>query len=199
MAKRKFKKYLNNGPEEILLDSGVTIYVRPFPPGLYEKIQARALIDHPDPVPPKKEIEVVDGTEIIDNPDDETYQAEVTAIERKRNEILGEAVYDLCVDIQDAEKWEPMVKRLEKYQGPFPEDPDERKLEFLTSFALATAGDYERVMASAIGQTLIRDPEVSNRLQSFRGEMEGTADSDPNASGPDGNERLAVQSTLPRA
>lgn len=194
------KKKKVNEPERHELTSGVTVIVRPFPAGLFEKVQARGLREYPDPIPPKKTITVLDGTEEVDDLDDPDYKEEVALSERKRNELLGEAVYDLCVEIEGGlDPWEPTIKKLEKYQGPFPEDPEDRKLEFLTSFGLSTAGDYELVMTSAVSQTLITDPEVADRLQSFQPKVEGAASINSETSGADGNQRMAIQSAFPGA
>jgi hypothetical protein len=171
--------------EELTLDSGVTVTVRPFPAGLFEKVQARALEDFPDPEPPMKEIPVVDG-------DDPEYREQKELAERKRMERLGEACLDLCVSA-DLEKWEPTIRRLERYAGPFPEDPDERQLEFLTSYALSTADDWQNVLISSINQTVIGSPEVAERLKLFRRKVEGPAAVDADASGADAVQRMELQ------
>lgn len=196
---RKSKKLLNDGPEEIVLDSGVKVRVSPFPAGLYEKVQAKSFVDFPDPIPPKKIIKVVDGEEEVDDLHNAEYLAEKDEVERKRNTRLGEAVYDICVEVIDMEKWEGKIKRLEKHQGPFPEDPDDRQLEFLTSFAMSTAGDYEKVTTSAISQTMIKDPEVAERLDQFQNQVERASSAGAQPSGPNDTQRLGIQSTLPRA
>jgi hypothetical protein len=178
--------------EELTLDSGVTVTVRPFPAGLFEKVQARALEDFPDPEPPMKEIPVVDGTEQVEDRDDPEYREQKELAERKRMERLGEACLDLCVSA-DLEKWEPTIRRLERYAGPFPEDPDERQLEFLTSYALSTADDWQNVLISSINQTVIGSPEVAERLKLFRRKVEGPAAVDADASGADAVQRMELQ------
>jgi hypothetical protein len=178
--------------EELTLDSGVTVTVRPFPAGLFEKVQARALEDFPDPDPPMKEIPVVDGVEEVEDVDAPGYLAQKELAERKRLERLGEACLDLCVSV-DLEAWEPTIRRLERYAGPFPEDPDERQLEFLTSYALSTADDWQNVLVTAIEQTVIGSPEVAERLKLFRRSVERPAAADADAPGADAVQRVELQ------
>jgi hypothetical protein len=178
--------------KELTLDSGVTVTVLPFPAGLFEKVQARALADFPDPDPPMKEIPVVDGTEEVEDTDDPEYQEQKELAERKRLERLGEACLDFCV-VLDLEPWEPTIRRLERYTQPFPEDLDERRMEFLTGYALSTASDWQNTLVTAVEQTVIGSPEVAERLKSFRRSVEGPAAADADASGADAVERLELQ------
>src|SRR3990172_10045886 len=93
MAKaREAQKFIG---ESKTLSSGVTVTVIPFPPGLLQRINS----DHPDPEPPKKTIEVLGGTEEVDNLKDEDYLTEKESVTTQRNSLLGEAVIELCVEV----------------------------------------------------------------------------------------------------
>lgn len=169
---------------EVTLSSGVTIKILPFPAGLYRKIQKKAMQDHPEPDPPQKTIEVVDGTEEIDDIENEDYQAALAAAQTARNNLLLEAILDLCVEV-DMDRWQPVVKRLAHYDVDFPEDPIEQKIEFLNMYALRTRGDYELVTVIATAQTIASDPEVAERIKTFRGQMARTASNGADASSAD--------------
>lgn len=179
--------------ETYTLSSGVTVQVVPFPAGLWEKINRKALHDFPDPEPPKKEITVVDGTEEVDDLLDPDYVSAKAEAERQRSNLLGEAIIDLCIQV-DLSQYEAKIKHLEKYDlEPYPEDNEEKRVRFLIDYALRTRGDYETVMVSATTQMTISDPEVAERLKSFQREMEGTTDNGNSPSGSVEVERVEVQ------
>lgn len=179
--------------EEKELSSGITVIIRPFPPGLFESINTQAFRLFPDPQPPKKTIAALGGEEVIDDTNDPGYLQAVAAMQTKRSNLLGEAVLDLCVEL-DLEPYRDTIRRLEKYSGDFPDDPNERRLKFLTDYALRTKGDYEAVMVSATTQTMIDDPEVSERIELFRGQVAQSANNGAVTPGPDAAKRLAVES-----
>jgi len=169
---------------DVTLSSGVQIKILPFPSQLYPKLNARALSEHPDPDPPTKTVEVVDGTEEVPDTENEDYQQALREAQSARQAILLEAILDFCVEV-DMDKWEDEVARLERYIGQLPEDPVERKIEFLNQFALRTKGDYELVATTATAAMMTGNPEVAERLKSFRGQMAQPAGDDADAPGPD--------------
>jgi len=172
--------------EEYTASSGITVQVRPLPGGAYRKLQMRALEEHPDAVPPKKEIATAfNETETVDDLDDPAYQAAQAAAERARENIVGEAILEWCVDL-DLEPYRGQVARLEKQLGPYPEDEHERRLRFLEDWVLRTDEDYREVTFLAISQALIDDKEVAERLRFFRRPLARDTDSKPDAPGPDG-------------
>lgn len=188
----KTREMLKSGPEELTLSSGVTVHVAPFPAGLWASLNSTGFERFPDPEPPRKTVEVVDGTEEVDDLKDPVYLAAKAEAERERNNLLGEAIIDLCVQV-DMEPWAATVKRLERYTGKYPRDEDDRRVKFLTEYALRTRGDYEAVMVSATTQMMVSDPEVAARLKFFRREVEGAAGDDADAPGADEGERVDVQ------
>jgi hypothetical protein len=155
----------------------------PFPAGLWEEINIRAFQDFPDVVPPKKTIEVLGGTEEVDDLENAQYKADVKRVGEQRTGLLLEAILDICPQL-DLTEWEPRIKRLEKYSRPFSDDPDERRIEFLTRYVLRTKSDYENLMVGAVSQILVDDPEVSARIQYFQSQVEGAAASITDAPGP---------------
>lgn len=163
------------------LPSGVELIVRPFPAGLWPHLQARSLEKYPDPPMPKKTIKVVDGTEEVDNPKDEDYIRACNIAGNRRYVMWADAALDICVEV-DLERYAGEIKKLGKY-ADLPEDPDELRLAFLKLYALRSAVDRERVVMSAINQTVIGAPEVARRLGFFRREMEGPEVADDDAPG----------------
>jgi hypothetical protein len=74
-------------------------------------------------------------------------------VKAERDNWLGERLLgyllDLCLDL-DLEPWEPTIKRLEKYTGPYPEDPWERRGQFLTDYALGKGSEYTDLLVMAL-------------------------------------------------
>lgn len=181
MAKR-VRELNGNGKNGLTFSSGITVEMLPFPAGLWEEINIRAFEDFPEPIPPKKTVEVLGGTEDIDNLDDPQYKADVKKVGEERTGLLLGAVLDICPQL-NLDEWEPRIKRLEKYTRPFSDDPDERRIEFLTRYVLRTKADYENLMLAAVSQILVDDPEVSARIQYFQSQVEGAAASYADAPG----------------
>lgn len=192
MVKAREAKQQSFIGESKTLSSGVTVTVIPFPPGLLQRINS----DHPDPVPPKKVIKVLDGTEEVDNLKDEGYILEKEKVTQERNSLLGEAVIELCVEV-DLGKYAKQIIKLEKFTSPYPDDDDERRLRFLQEYALRTRGDYEVVITSAITQIAISDEEVQERIASFQSELSRPATNGAKAPGAD--EALALEVEQPQA
>lgn len=153
--------------------------VAPFPAGLYNRLQIKSLEDFPDPEPPKKTIEVVDGTEEVDDLDDPAYLADQREARRNRLARFAEAIVEICVDL-DLDEWEAEIGRLEKYAGPAPEDGPDRIAWFLENYGCRLSEDYAAITESAMRQTLVTSKEVQERVGFFRGDVEGdTADEPP--------------------
>ncbi|MHC4710893.1 MAG: hypothetical protein ACYTA3_10890 [Planctomycetota bacterium] len=167
---------------ELTLSSGVAVTILPFPSQLYPKLNARALAEHPDPEPPMKTVEVVDGTEEVPDEENEEYQEALREARNARQSLLLEAILDFCVEV-DMDQWGDELARLERYVGEMPKDPVDRKIEFLNQFAMRTRGDYELVATTATAQMMAGSPEVAERLKSFRGEMAQPAGDDADAPG----------------
>lgn len=198
MAKRKVKIASNGfecGYEEVKLSSGITIKILPFPARLFEKFQERALEKFPDPVPDKKEIEAFGGPETVDNIDDPEYIMAMSEADGKRSRFISEKVLEFllefCVELELAE-YEEIIKRLEKYTGAYPDDPIERKIQFLSDYAIKKKSEYELLISSSLTQTFIDDPEVAKRLSSFQNQLAQTTADESDASGADAKERVGV-------
>lgn len=191
MAKKARELFNGNGVDELTFSSGITVQMLPFPAGLWEELNIKAFLDHPDPVPPKKTVTVLGGTEEIDDLDNPEYKAKIAQVAQARTEMVLEAVLDICPQL-DLTPWEPRIKRLEKYSRPFSEDPDDRRIEFLTRYVLRIKADYENMMVSAVSKLLIDDPEVAARVQYFQSQMERAAATYLDASGAPEGERVEV-------
>lgn len=164
------KKVENKKSDEkvLTLSSGVEVVILPFPLGLLDRINK----EHPDPIPPKKTITVLGGTEEIDDENNPEYQEAKRVNDNRRNTKLGEATVEFCVEC-DLSKYEGAIKRLEKFTEPYPTDPDERRSRFLTEYALRTVNDYSLVIMSSINQSTVTDAEVQERVRSFQGDLPG--------------------------
>jgi len=187
MAKQR--RELRNGKsgEEIVLSTGVTVTVLPFPLGLLERINK----DFPDPKPPKKTINVLGGTEEVDNLTDPDYLAQKQLTTNQRNAKLGEATIEFCIEC-DLSQYESTIRRLEKIVSSYPDDPYERRARFLQDYALATVNDYSNVMVSSISQATVTDEEVTERIATFQGDLSRHTTNGTPTPGPDEIERLDV-------
>jgi hypothetical protein len=170
---------------EMTLDSGVKVRYGPFPSGLYFDIMARALDEHPDPEPPMKEIKVVDGTEEVEDPDDPDYQQKLKVARLARYNLLGEAALDLCVEVVGGlEQYEPVIERIGKKYAtdPAPDDPDDRKVWFLSKYGMSTRRDWD-LIRKIQSFSQVEDEEVRRRVEFFRGDVAGAEGDGPDAPG----------------
>ncbi len=200
MAKRKSSTNLKGEWEDITMSSGVELRIRPFPIGIFEKINEDMLEEYPDIKPPKKTIPVLDGTEEVDDETNPEYLEKVKENEQGRTRFSGDRtlayMLDFCIEVlPNLDHWESTIKRLEKHQGPFPDDSYDKRKEFLTSYAIGSKSDYEKLTFSTMAQSLIDDPEVAKRLKSFRSDMARSTNSNSDAPGSIENERVEVVTT----
>lgn len=177
----------NKVGEDITLSSGVVVNVTALAPGLIQQIQK----DNPDAVPPKKTINVLGGTELVDDLNDPDYKEKQKAIETVRNGKLGEAVIEFCLSL-NMSQYDGLIKRLEKVVSPYPTDLDERQTRFLYEYALKKADDYSLVITSALEQISISDKEVQERIATFQSGIQGHQANGATSPGPDEIERLAM-------
>jgi len=156
--------------ESHLCSSGVTIWVRPIPALLLRRLEAKIQKDFPDPIPPKKTITVLGGTEEVDDLNNPEYIEAKNVANIKRIELQGEAILDFCVDIEGGvAAYASTIARIEKHTDEkYPADLEERRIQFLTEYVIRNGSDWGFVFASAIEQTQVTDPEVSDRMNSFR-------------------------------
>ena len=180
--------------KEMELSSGVKVLYGPFPGGLYWDIASRALEEHPDPEPPTKEIDVVDGKETVGDLEDPAYKAALAVARNARYDVLGKAVLEMCVE--PVGDYEPTVRRLAErwVMDPPPEDLLDRKVWFLRKWALRTAEDWG-IIGRVQRFSQIEDEEVRQRAEFFRGNVAGTKGAGADAPGPAEGERLAVPGT----
>ena len=174
------------------LSSRVAVRYGPFPDGLYWDIVSRALEEHPDPEPPTKEIQTVTGPETVEDLDNPEYQRELKAARNLRYASLGEAALEMCVEPEG--DWEPIVLRIAKKwaKDPPPEDPLDRKVWFLTKYALRTRKDWGGLVGAITNFSQIEDEEVRQRVEFFRGDVAGAESDVPDAPGPADQQRLAL-------
>jgi len=172
---------------EFQTSSGMKVLYGPFPFGMYWDIMEKGLDQFPDPPVPQKEIKVLDGTEMVDDEDDPEYQVELKAAVFKRNNLLGQACLEFCVEpVGGMEQYEPLIQRMasEYVKDPVPENPTERKVWFLKRYAFRTATDWNEIIRRVQNFSQIREKEVRDRVEFFRGKMEGPEGDGADAPGP---------------
>jgi hypothetical protein len=190
-------KELNEGYKEEVLSSGVKVKILPFPARLWEKIHERVLREFPEVKPPKKTINVLGGTEEIDDLKAPDYLVTKIEVDRQRNaqqsKLVGEATLDLCVEV-DPTPYLPELKRAAVYGGEIiPSDETELKIYFLETFALRSRGDYERVISMAAALMAVGDAEVAERINSFRDNLAQPTPNGTDAPGADEIQRVEVE------
>lgn len=197
MKKSASPKELNEGYTEEVLSSGVKVKILPFPARLWEKIHERALREFPEVKPPKKTINVLGGTEEIDDFKNPEYLVTKSETDKQRNglqsKLIGEATLDLCIEV-DIQPYEAELKRIAKYSDEvLPIGETELKIYFLESFALRSRGDYERVVSMAAGLMAVGDKEVAERINSFRDNLAQSTPNGTHAPGLDEVQRVEVE------
>ena len=190
---REAEEKLTSG-ESHICSSGVKIWVRPIPPQLWRRLLAKVEKDHPYPPIPKRTIEVLGGTEEVDDLTNPEYVAQKRAVDEARINDQGEALLDYCVDIDGGlEQYNSKITRIEKRTDEkYPTDLEDRRIQFLNEYVIRSAGDWQFVFGSAVEQTQATDPEVSARMDSFR---DNVARPETNGHSPSGTievERVAV-------
>jgi hypothetical protein len=184
--------------ESRVCSSGVKIWVRPLPAILLRRLETKISRDNPDPTPPKKTIDVLGGTEEIDDVNNPDYLEQQRLVNLKKIELQGEAILDFCVDVEGGiEAYADVIARIEKRTDEkYPVDPDERRMQFLSEYVIRSGVDWQFVFASAVEQTQATDPEVSERMDSFRDKVARPETNGAAPSGADAVKRLDLQPTL---
>lgn len=186
--------------QKVLLSSGIEVFVKSMPSGLWFKTNRAALTQYPDPEIPTKTIKVVDGEETIENPQDEKYLEEVGEVETSRAEILANIILDICVSFTLTSEHEDIIKIIEStLNEKFPKNKKERTKEFLLTYALADQGDYTLVYTLAQEQMIVSDAEVQDRINSFRGQMAWSGYSQTEASSNNGKQQLDIRSKVKKS
>jgi len=165
--------------------SGVKGLYGPFPHGLYWDIMGNALDQYPDPEMPKREIEVLGGTEEVDDDKNPQYLEDLRKARLARYGILVEASLDMCIEIEGwPEQWADELQKTIKYAAqPPPEDPDKLKIWFLEKFALRTKEDW-KIIGRIQRFSQIDDEEVRRQAEQFPGDVEGPEGAGVDAPGP---------------
>jgi hypothetical protein len=183
--------------KEFTTSSGVTLRIVPMAYRLLRRYESFALREWPDPEVPTKQIDTLTGPETVENRDDPQYAAEKAAVERRRQEYMTERTIEDCA-LLDLAPWEKQIKRLEVTTGEeYPTDPFERRVRFLTEFAMRTGQDYQAVTAIAVGQATVGDEEVERLLRQFRRALAQRAGDAAKAPGADAAERVDVPEAVP--
>lgn len=201
MAKRKSTRgsaVIEVEEERYTFSSGVEVVFRPFPLGLKDKIEKQAKERFTKPIPPKQEIEVADGKEVIDNEDDPDYLTALFEYDNEVKQYVAEKItyftMEFCVEILDWEEvWKKKLPRIKHYID-FPEDGDEEdiKICFLESFAVTSERDYNACITIPLSLSLIDNSEVSKRIESFRSNMAGAESTEDEAPGFDGIKQVEI-------
>lgn len=178
--------------------SGISVIILPFPSLRYEKMEKQSRKKFPLPKPPRKKIKVVDGTETIDDLKNEKYLSKKKIVENNQVQWFSEKILKIClrdcIEL-DLTEYENIIMALEEdNEEPYSENPLKRKVEFLTEYVIRSAGDFKALIEISTKLMQVDDIEVSEQLDSFPDNVEGTKDNGTETSSFDEVERLEVQS-----
>lgn len=156
--------------------SGIKCLVLPFPSLRFDRFLTQARKKFPLPKPPKKKIKVVDGEEEIDDIKNEKYLASKEKAEKQQERFISEKVLKVClrdcIEL-DLSEYEHIISVLEDdNEEPYPENPLERKVLFLTEYVIRSAGDFQAITKIATDLMRIDESEVDDQLDSFQDNME---------------------------
>jgi len=182
--------------QKYTFSSGIEAVILPFPSLRFEKFVKQSKKKYPVPKPPKKTIKVVDGTEKVDDLTDEKYLDKKEAAEEKQSRWLSEKILKIClrdcIEL-DISGYEHVIVLLEEdNEEKYPDNPLERKVQFLTDYVIRSAVDFQALTQIATNLMRVDDEEVSDQLDSFPDHVEGTADNGTETSGLDEIERVEV-------
>ena len=177
------------GPRTVRLTSGVEVQAMPMPGGAWERLQARGMELYPDPEPPMKEIDTSFGEkEEVEDLEDTAYLAGKRRAENERSDWIGKVVLRRYIQV-DLEQYDEIVKELDEDFG-LSDDPAQRKLDFLTWYAIQTSADTSALMVHTVYGSLLGDEEVAKRLDFFRRSLARGSGDDADAPGADEEDGL---------
>ena len=180
------------GPRTIKLTSGVEVEALPMPGGAWERLQARAMELFPDPEPKMKEIDTSFGEkEEVGDLEDPVYLAGKRRAESQRSEWTGKVVLRRYVKV-DLEQYAEIIKELDEDFG-LSAEPEQRKLDFLTWYAIQTPADTSTLMVHTVYGSLLGDEEVAKRLEFFRRSLARGSGDEPDAHGADEEDGVDLQ------
>jgi hypothetical protein len=179
------------------MSSGVTVRYGQFPGSLYWDVMAKAFEDHPDPEVPQREIEVLGGTEMVDDEENPEYKVQLQVARNARFDLVGKMALELCVEpVGWPDEWVEETDRLvnvygAKLDGKVPETDTERRLAFLMKYAIRTADDWE-VIGKIRRFSQIEEEDVRRQAETFPGDVEEPESSGPDAPGAVEGDGMAV-------
>jgi len=180
------------GPRTVRLTSGVEVEALPMPGGAWERLQGRGMELFPDPEPPMKEIKTSFGEmEEVEDLEDPTYLAGKRRAESQRSDWIGKVVLRRYIKV-DLEQYGKIIKELDEDFG-LSEDPAERKLDFLTWYAIQTPADTSTLMVHTVYGSVLGDEEVAKRLDFFRRALARSPGDEPDAPGTDEEDGVDLQ------
>lgn len=151
------------------LASGQVIKYKPLNPDL-----AQAVVEaYPNPEPPMREVETIDGSkEQIPDPDDAAYQEKLREASRERGRALLRLLVAQCLDdLKVPERW------IEKQKWILPgwEAPDnelDQKLYWVQHWMLTNPADLAGLLNAAQFAAVLTPEEVERQMANFRPQVE---------------------------
>jgi len=160
-----------------IFSSGVEVVILPFPSLRMEKFQRQVNEKFPLPKMPKKTIKVLNGTELVDNPTNKKYQVQFKAVNANQEQWLSEKILNGClrdcIEL-DLSLYENEIAAIEEDNDePYPENPVQRKKEFLIDYVIRATADFKNLITIATSLMNISEAEVEKELtETFPADVE---------------------------
>lgn len=154
---------------EYKLASGQVIRYKPLNPDLVQAVRET----YPDPEPPMREVETIDGSkEQIPNATDPEYQESLAAVASERSRAFLRLLVAQCLD--DLELPEGWIEK-QKWILPgwnAPEGKLDQRLYWVQHWMFSNPGDLAGLLNAALFASVLTPEEVEKQMANFRPQVE---------------------------
>lgn len=149
--------------------TGYSVTIHPVSPWVMDEIERGWLEDHPEPEPPTKTVEGLDGMVEVEDRDDPAYLKERRHWESQRAELRNRLILELGVECEpDNAVLDRRLESMRRLGAKIAKDQD-RKLAWVLYVCVGSAADYWNLVKEVVGLTNATEEEVlrlANRFQS---------------------------------
>lgn len=150
----------------VVLSGGQQVRVRPVPPFLIQNIMNR----YPIPEPPEVAVDTVEGRQMMENPNDPDYLASVQRIKEHREMAVRSAylLKGLDIELPKDDSW---LEDLDLIGFPRPQTAGSRKLAYVETVLVQTAGDIIRLIEAITQQSGVSEGGIAAAAARFRSQV----------------------------
>ncbi len=153
--------------------TGYSVTIHPVSPWVMDEIEKGWLEDHPEPEPPTKEVEGLDGPVEVEDRDDPGYLKELQEWERQRSDLRNRLMLELGVECEpDDAVLDRKLESMRKLGAKIGKDLD-RKSAWVLYVCIGGAGDYWSLVKEVVGLTNATEEEIMRLAARFQGTVPG--------------------------